>query len=82
MKCDSCQCDADQIVRCDCFESLCRDCFGDHHCGREHLVQFTRAADPPPKPKKRAPLVELAAAKFRLRPYQQQAFDAVIEVLR
>ena len=77
MNCEKCHATGVQFVHCDCFTTLCRACFADHHCGHEHRARFSAAPEPPP-----ATVEDLAAAAFRLRPYQQAAFEAVLEVLR
>lgn len=76
MRCDKCTIDAEQVVYCDCFAVLCRECFGGHVCGRESLARFTRQPEP------KIQLEDVAIAAFNLRDYQQAAIDFVIEALR
>jgi hypothetical protein len=73
MICDTCKTDSLQIVYCDCFDTLCPD---------EHLARWTKAPEPNADAKATHGRHELAAAAFRLRPYQQLAVEAVLEALR
>jgi hypothetical protein len=79
MICQACQHEAAQIVHCDCFSNFCRECFGLHQCGREHLGRFSSAS---PEPEQ---LVhdrhELSDALLRLRPYQAECVERIMEAL-
>jgi hypothetical protein len=84
MICQACQHDAAQIVHCDCFETFCRDCFSVHQCGREHLARFSSA--PPDSETSNALEIsheptELAEALLRLRPYQLECVERILEAL-
>jgi hypothetical protein len=86
MICQNCQSDVPQIVYCDCFAVLCHDCFGAHHCGREHLARYTGGGGIQisefESPQQLHDPTELAAAAFRLRPYQQRCVEAILEALQ
>jgi hypothetical protein len=81
MKCDSCQQDSEQVVHCDCFAVLCRDCFSEHACGRESLARFTRTPDEPEREIQLHSADELSEAVMRLRPYQEECLKAILEQL-
>lgn len=82
MICEKCLLTVDQIVYCDCFAVLCRNCFDGHRCGNESRARFSRSPEPEPERViQRHDKSELPAALFRLRPYQQECLDAILEHL-
>jgi hypothetical protein len=82
MICQSCQQAAEQAVHCNCWQTFCRTCFQLHHCGSEHLARFSRAPDPVDQIDHQRDPQELADVVFRMRPYQQQCVDAILEALQ
>lgn len=81
MRCDQCNRETETFVACDCFTTLCPNCFIDHDCphkGNARLDSaFTPTANREPAPKR----IAIDAGAFKLRPYQQKAIEAVIEEL-
>jgi len=89
MICSICRTNSRRIAKCDCFENLCETCLRDHNCGREMFaVQLghddvvgeqnepNHFEEEPPKA-----VSNSVTGLCKLRPYQQQALTAVLEVL-
>jgi len=76
--CDNCGKPA--RVHCDCFAAFCGKCFKLHHCGNEHLAQFSGGvADYSEQVvEERIEPGDLLRA-LPMRPYQQEAYKGVLD---
>lgn len=77
------QCGKTARVSCDCFASLCAKCFKSHHCGNEHLAQFSGgAADYSEDVAEVVIKPDDLLRSLPMRPYQQAAYDSVLTQFR
>jgi len=90
MICDECHQETEQVVYCDCFAVLCRGCYTERHrCGHTSAAQNSLPGLLPETGDSSTPAnrntqnlnTQNLNTQYRLRPYQEQALQAVIEAL-
>lgn len=79
MICDGCDRQVELIIDCPCGAAICHDCYYQHDCAQKEKAHLRRPIidDPPQRDRQ----VNAGSGEFNLRPYQQQAIEAIIEAL-